>query len=220
MTEVDTQPAVDRFDAAAPAGHGLAGSDDPLARRYRGRLHGALPRRARHARQRVAPELPCQRHDPELWFAEAPADLERAKALCVACPVRLTCLAIAVEGREYAGVWGGQIFDRGRIVPHKRPRGRPRKHNLRPEPGPFRPDESAHTSQASAPHGTSQIQFDAVLRNLHDAESAVHAAHRSRLEASITAANTRLRDAVTEYLATITAQHRPPPGQPAAPSHD
>ena len=32
--------------------------------------------------------LPCRVNDPELWFAESPADVEFAKALCQACPVR------------------------------------------------------------------------------------------------------------------------------------
>ena len=71
--------------------------------------------------------LPCQIHDAELWFAEAPTDLERAKALCAGCPARLACLAGAIQRREPAGVWGGEIFDHGQIVTHKRPRGRPRK---------------------------------------------------------------------------------------------
>lgn len=71
--------------------------------------------------------LPCQVHDAELWFAAAPADLERAKALCGACPVRETCLAGAVERGEAAGVWGGEIFEDGHILAYKRPPGRPRK---------------------------------------------------------------------------------------------
>jgi WhiB family redox-sensing transcriptional regulator len=72
-------------------------------------------------------EPPCRTHDPELWFADSPADLERAKALCHACPVRAACLAAARARREYSGVWGGEIFHRGVVIPRKRPRGRPRK---------------------------------------------------------------------------------------------
>jgi len=71
--------------------------------------------------------LPCQVNDPDLWFADAPADLEYAKALCGSCPARQMCLLGAMERREPCGVWGGQIFDDGRIVPFKRARGRPRK---------------------------------------------------------------------------------------------
>ncbi len=76
-------------------------------------------------------ELAC-RTDPELFFAEAPADVELAKALCVDCPIRRACLAGALERREPWGVWGGELFVRGVIVPRKRPRGRPRK-NAAPE---------------------------------------------------------------------------------------
>lgn len=70
--------------------------------------------------------LRCE-DDPELWFADAPDDLERAKALCGNCPIRSACLEGAVERAEPWGVWGGQIVMNGAVVAHKRPRGRPRK---------------------------------------------------------------------------------------------
>ncbi|GAB3265545.1 WhiB family transcriptional regulator [Alteromonas gracilis] len=76
------------------------------------------------ARERA---LPCRREDAELWFAESPTDLERAKTMCAACPVRAECLAGALERREPWGVWGGEIFERGAVIARKRPRGRPRK---------------------------------------------------------------------------------------------
>ena len=75
-------------------------------------------------------DLPCRRADEDLWFSDAPADLERAKALCADCPVRRACLASALERREYCGVWGGEIFDRGAVIARKRPRGRPSKADL------------------------------------------------------------------------------------------
>lgn len=71
--------------------------------------------------------LPCQVEDAELWFAETPAELERAKEFCGQCPARLACLSGAIDRREPWGVWGGEIFERGSIVARKRPRGRPRK---------------------------------------------------------------------------------------------
>jgi WhiB family transcriptional regulator, redox-sensing transcriptional regulator len=71
-------------------------------------------------------DLPCM-DDPELFFAESPADVECAKALCRGCPARIACLSGAVERSEPWGVWGGELFLRGEIVPRKRPRGRPRK---------------------------------------------------------------------------------------------
>jgi WhiB family transcriptional regulator, redox-sensing transcriptional regulator len=74
--------------------------------------------------------LPCRSHDPDLWFAEAPAELERAKQLCAGCPVKADCLASALSRHEPWGVWGGEIVERGAVVPRKRPRGRPSKADL------------------------------------------------------------------------------------------
>ena len=71
--------------------------------------------------------LPCHTVDPDLWFAESPADVETAKALCLPCPLRVGCLAGALERREPWGVWGGELVLAGVVVPRKRPRGRPRK---------------------------------------------------------------------------------------------
>ena len=76
----------------------------------------------------VLDAVPCRRDDPELFFAESPADVELAKALCRDCPVREACLAGALERREPWGVWGGELFIAGVVVARKRPRGRPRKH--------------------------------------------------------------------------------------------
>jgi WhiB family redox-sensing transcriptional regulator len=81
--------------------------------------------------QETATELtPCRVNDAELWFAEAPADVEFAKALCRTCPIVEACLAGALERREPWGVWGGQLFIAGVVVPRKRPRGRPRKNEV------------------------------------------------------------------------------------------
>jgi WhiB family transcriptional regulator, redox-sensing transcriptional regulator len=74
----------------------------------------------------VGIDLPCT-DDPELFFAEAPADVEAAKALCQGCRIRVACLEGALERREPWGVWGGELLLRGTVVPRKRPRGRPRK---------------------------------------------------------------------------------------------
>ncbi|MFN2496601.1 MAG: WhiB family transcriptional regulator [Pseudonocardiaceae bacterium] len=81
-------------------------------------LNSALPEQA---------ALPCRSHDPDLWFADAPAELERAKQLCGGCTVKAECLASALARQEPWGVWGGEIFERGAVVPRKRPRGRPSK---------------------------------------------------------------------------------------------
>jgi WhiB family redox-sensing transcriptional regulator len=71
--------------------------------------------------------IPCRANDPELFFAERPEDVERAKALCTGCPVRSACMSGALERREPWGVWGGELFVQGVVVARKRPRGRPRK---------------------------------------------------------------------------------------------
>ena len=60
----------------------------------------------------------------------SPADLEVAKTLCGDCPLRVECLAGAIERAEPWGAWGGEIFERGAVVPRKRPRGRPGKEDL------------------------------------------------------------------------------------------
>lgn len=75
---------------------------------------------------KAARDLAC-RIEPDLFFGQTPRDVERAKALCTGCPLQELCLQTAIETAEPWGVWGGQLIERGRIVPFKRGRGRPRK---------------------------------------------------------------------------------------------
>jgi WhiB family transcriptional regulator, redox-sensing transcriptional regulator len=82
------------------------------------------------AAPRAGLDLPCRSGDADLWFAETPDELERAKSLCARCPIRAECLAGALRRGEPWGVWGGEIFDRGVVIPRKRPRGRPSKADL------------------------------------------------------------------------------------------
>lgn len=79
------------------------------------------------AAPRTGSDLPCRSGDADLWFAEAPAELELAKSLCAQCPIQAECLAGALRREEPWGVWGGEIFLRGVVIPRKRPRGRPSK---------------------------------------------------------------------------------------------
>jgi len=74
----------------------------------------------------VAPVLPCST-DPDLFFAESPQDVETAKAMCRDCAARIACFTGALQRQEPWGVWGGELFLRGTVVPRKRPRGRPPK---------------------------------------------------------------------------------------------
>ncbi len=92
-------------------------------------------------------QVPCRR-DPDLWFAETPAELERAKALCADCPIKQPCLEGALSRGEPWGVWGGEIFERGAVVARKRPRGRPRKNAAEPAPRPVSARNSARNPTA------------------------------------------------------------------------
>lgn len=72
-------------------------------------------------------DLPCHQEDPDLFFAESPLDVERAKQVCIPCPVRQLCLQGALDRQEPWGVWGGELFQAGVVVAFKRGRGRPPK---------------------------------------------------------------------------------------------
>jgi len=65
-----------------------------------------------------------------LFFSDDAREIEEAKALCGACPLRVRCLDQAIEREEPWGVWGGHLFDRGRVIAVKRGRGRPSKEEL------------------------------------------------------------------------------------------
>lgn len=103
------------------------------------------------AERRVS-KLPCRAFDPDLWFSDSPAELELAKSLCGDCPVRMECLAGAADRAEPWGVWGGEIFERGAVVPRKRPRGRPRKEDLARDAA-LRAEASARTATLVAAAG-------------------------------------------------------------------
>jgi WhiB family redox-sensing transcriptional regulator len=63
-----------------------------------------------------------------LFFSDDVLDIARAKAICSKCGLAPTCLSGALDRAEPWGVWGGELIENGRIVVHKRPRGRPPKH--------------------------------------------------------------------------------------------
>jgi WhiB family redox-sensing transcriptional regulator len=69
--------------------------------------------------------LPCHTADPELYFSEEELKVQEAKSLCGRCPVRAQCLEGALSRQEPAGVWGGELFEEGRIIAKKRKAGRP-----------------------------------------------------------------------------------------------
>ena len=53
---------------------------------------------------------PC-RHNPDLFFSEAPASIELAKAICRTCPWLRTCQLASLEGDERYGTWGALTAD-------------------------------------------------------------------------------------------------------------
>ena len=69
----------------------------------------------------------------DLFFSDDIGDIARAKSVCAGCVVRTECLATALLRAEPWGVWGGELFVNGRVVAHKRRRGRPPK-VARPDP--------------------------------------------------------------------------------------
>jgi WhiB family transcriptional regulator, redox-sensing transcriptional regulator len=116
--------------AAAPVNSGAAGLTAnrtvvPVASRAAAPA-AAAPATARLAAVHVTTgRTPCASADPELWFAERPAELNLAKALCAHCPIKAACLASALDRREPWGVWGGEIIQDGVVLAYKRGRGRP-----------------------------------------------------------------------------------------------
>ena len=47
----------------------------------------------------------CRGHDAELWFADDPAAIAAAQAVCAGCPVLARCAEAGAD--EPDGVWGG-----------------------------------------------------------------------------------------------------------------
>ena len=74
----------------------------------------------------IAFTLPCHNSDPELFFSDRSQEIELAKSLCGACPVRSQCLQAALSREEPCGIWGGELFENGRVIARKRTVGRPR----------------------------------------------------------------------------------------------
>lgn len=63
----------------------------------------------------------CRGVDAELFFPATEEEALGAKAVCDTCPVRLACLAFALERNERFGVWGGLTEkERSRLTPAAR----------------------------------------------------------------------------------------------------
>jgi WhiB family redox-sensing transcriptional regulator len=62
----------------------------------------------------------CRRVDPDDLFVQGAAQ-NRAKAVCLGCPVRAECLADALDSRIEFGVWGGMTERERRALLRRRP---------------------------------------------------------------------------------------------------
>jgi WhiB family redox-sensing transcriptional regulator len=62
----------------------------------------------------------CRAGDPDTLFVQG-AEQNRAKAVCMGCPVRTECLADALDNRVEFGVWGGMTERERRALLKKRP---------------------------------------------------------------------------------------------------
>lgn len=62
----------------------------------------------------------CRNGDPDALFVQGAAQ-NRAKAICMGCPVRAECLADALDNRIEFGVWGGMTERERRALLRRRP---------------------------------------------------------------------------------------------------
>ena len=62
----------------------------------------------------------CRTSDPDSLFVQGAAQ-NRAKALCLGCPVRTECLSDALDNRVEFGVWGGMTERERRALLRSRP---------------------------------------------------------------------------------------------------
>jgi WhiB family redox-sensing transcriptional regulator len=67
-----------------------------------------------------ATDAACQNRQPDELFVKGAAQ-NRAKQLCMGCPVRTECLAEALDNRIEWGVWGGLTERERRALLRRRP---------------------------------------------------------------------------------------------------
>ena len=65
-------------------------------------------------------EAACRNSDPDALFVQGAAQ-NRAKVICRSCPVRVACLADALDNRVEFGVWGGMTERERRALLRRRP---------------------------------------------------------------------------------------------------
>jgi len=62
----------------------------------------------------------CRDSDPDELFVRG-AEQNRAKMVCMGCPVRTECLAEALDNRIDFGIWGGMTERERRALLRRRP---------------------------------------------------------------------------------------------------
>lgn len=62
----------------------------------------------------------CRDTDPDELFVRG-AEQNRAKMVCMGCPVRTECLAEALDNRIDFGIWGGMTERERRALLRRRP---------------------------------------------------------------------------------------------------
>lgn len=62
----------------------------------------------------------CRGSEPDELFVPGAAQ-NRAKAVCLGCPVRTECLADALDNRTEFGIWGGMTERERRALLRRRP---------------------------------------------------------------------------------------------------
>lgn len=62
----------------------------------------------------------CRAGDPDELFVQGAAQ-NRAKSVCLSCPVRTECLADSLDNRVEFGVWGGMTERERRALLRRRP---------------------------------------------------------------------------------------------------
>jgi WhiB family redox-sensing transcriptional regulator len=67
-----------------------------------------------------AVDAACRTSDPDALFVQGAAQ-NQAKIICRSCPVRIACLADALDNRVEFGVWGGMTERERRALLRRRP---------------------------------------------------------------------------------------------------
>ena len=62
----------------------------------------------------------CRDEEPDQLFVRG-AEQRKAKLVCLGCPVRMECLAEALDNKIEFGVWGGMTERERRALLRKRP---------------------------------------------------------------------------------------------------